>query len=839
MKKKKAQEIRKTLKRIKLSLRKILEFNIDGIIITNKKLKIIRANKRFLKVVQASNLAQVVGKNIIKFIPLNQISEFKIQISRAKLCSKIVFEMPIKTLTNFEIYSIITIIPLKTTKKQNILGYIFTIISNEEDRRVELIKGQLSKYQKFISEYSQKALVSYDEDSFLNELSFGLKSITNAALVALFYHKGSNYTYFIRCCTPNSIDDYKDIEFNASNCAEIFYPISTKEPYIASYIDNNDLCKFSILANRFTTKSLLSNCIWLNNHPTGVLVLYYTSPKEFSIFEIQFILSICTIISNLWLKKSIENELLASKKLLNTIIETIPESVLIVQDYKIIFSNLSAQKLLELHRIDNSDNILITNFIHPDYIVTFEENIQDATTDFPKIFELPIISSSARVIPVEMYLKKLLLDKKYVIFLYIRDLTSIKKSEFEKEKLYNQLFQAQKIEIIGRLAGGIAHDYNNMLGVILGHIEFLEELINEIPEAMESLREIKKAAESSANLTRQLLAFSRQQVAIPKETNVNDVIKKLEKLIKKLIGENVELVIKLDPLVPIIKIDPTQLEQIITNLCINAKDAINGKDNGRLEIITEPVKFVSDTIYGGSEIEAGEYVKISFIDNGIGMDEETLNNAFEPFYTTKDKEHGTGLGLATVLGIVKQNKGYITVTSQIRVGTKFEIFFPAVLPALKSEMNKNNEFSKTNIVSINLTNNGYLQNLDSDKSKVIKIMIVEDDENILHMVKKILEINGYKVYATQSPEHAINLIKMHEIKFDLVIVDIILPQINGIKLAEEIKKIDSNVKIALISGYPIEVIRKNYELDPTEEILQKPFTSSELINFIKKKFNNT
>lgn len=378
----------------------------------------------------------------------------------------------------------------------------------------------------------------------------------------------------------------------------------------------------------------------------------------------------------------------------------------------------------------------------------------------------------------------------------------------DRKNLQAQFAQAQKMESVGRLAGGVAHDYNNILSVIIGYTEMALYETDESEPINDYLKQVLSAAERSRDITRQLLAFARKDSAAPKIVDLNESVESMLKILEKLIGEDIEIIwCPKENLHPVL-IDPSQLDQILANLCVNARDAIS--NIGRLIIETDIKIF--DQQYCNSHIDflQGDFVMLSVSDNGSGMDRETLDKIFDPFFTTKAMGKGTGLGLATVYGIVKQNNGFINVYSEIGSGTTFKIYFPKHLEDKIKESDNNIE------KSIN-------------KGNGETIFLVEDDGMILTMVERMLLSNNYNVIKFQNPLKAIESAKSrHPDNIDLLITDVIMPEMNGRELSEHLNQIYPNLKTLFISGYTADLISNRGVSDKSGLFLQKPFSSNEL-----------
>ncbi len=386
------------------------------------------------------------------------------------------------------------------------------------------------------------------------------------------------------------------------------------------------------------------------------------------------------------------------------------------------------------------------------------------------------------------------------------EITEIRQAQREKEHLQEKLIQAQKMESIGRLAGGVAHDFNNMLSVILGHAELALQETEPEGKLHASLRRIREAAERSADLTRQLLAFARKQTTAPRVLDLSVTVAGLLKMLRRLIGEGVELVWQPGSGPVPVRMDPSQIDQILVNLCINARDAIGGA--GRVTITTATQQLGESSRDTHPEARPGEYAVLSVSDDGCGMDEETLPHLFEPFFTTKAVGQGTGLGLATVYGIVQQNGGFITVASELGAGTTLRIF----IPLWQGEMeNLGDGAAEPKAPRGNET-----------------ILLVEDEPMILDLARVMLAQLGYRVLAAPTPREAIRLAREHAGELHLVVTDVVMPEMNGRDLAEGLLVLYPGLKALFMSGYTADVIAHHGVLDKGMHFIQKPFTQAEL-----------
>jgi two-component system, cell cycle sensor histidine kinase and response regulator CckA len=392
----------------------------------------------------------------------------------------------------------------------------------------------------------------------------------------------------------------------------------------------------------------------------------------------------------------------------------------------------------------------------------------------------------------------------------LRALVGIIADLTEQKKLQEQLGQAQKMESVGRLAGGVAHDFNNMLSVILGHTELARAKVTDSPPLREHLEQIQLAAERSAAIVRQLLAFARKQTVTPSILDLNEIVESMLKMLRRLIGENIDLVWLPGKVLWSVKMDPAQIDQILANLCVNARDAV--ADIGRITIETGNVTVDPAFCAAHSGFSPGEYVLLTVSDDGCGMDQETLKNIFEPFFTTKGVGQGTGLGLAMVYGIVKQNAGCIDVDSEPGLGTRFKIYLPRHLKGMQARTGTMEPASRGHET----------------------ILLVEDEPAILDLGKELLEMQGYRVLTAGTPGEALRLAEEHSGEIHLLLTDVIMPGMNGRELAEKLLSFYPGLKELFMSGYTADVIAHRGVLDSGMQFIQKPFSLATLTNKVRE-----
>jgi PAS domain S-box-containing protein len=385
------------------------------------------------------------------------------------------------------------------------------------------------------------------------------------------------------------------------------------------------------------------------------------------------------------------------------------------------------------------------------------------------------------------------------------DITERRQAEQEHRKMQRQLAQASKMESIGKLAGGVAHDFNNMLNVILGYGEMILEQTGPDDQLHEYAREIVNAGTRSTGIVRQLLAYASKQIIRPKVIDVNENVENTLKMLRRLIGEDIHLTWHPTSVWPV-SIDPAQLDQILTNICANARDAIEG--SGKITIETGTAVFDEAGCREHPEAIPGDYLLLSLQDNGRGIAADRIKNIFEPFYSTKEMGSGTGLGLATVYGIVKQNKGFINVESMPGKGTTFSIYLP--------------RYGEDGLIG------GKLEDWSTGSSQGEKVLVVEDNFSILRLTTRMLQSLGYIVISTASPLEALRLVRDSDEKFDLLVTDIIMPQMNGRELSEKILELQPAMKCLFMSGYTSDIISHQGALHTAANFIQKPFTKKSL-----------
>ena len=533
--------------------------------------------------------------------------------------------------------------------------------------------------------------------------------------------------------------------------------------------------------------------------------------REANIDGVDRILATCSDITQ---RKNAEEALEVSEDKYRSIVEQSSEMLFLhdldgnfleVNRAAIIRTGYSREDLMEMSVFDMHLEDTITQ-----EIIDFWKKMR--TKQAPLTFETIHRCKDGSTYPAEVKINKVILRDKECILSLVRDITERKQAEAERELLQAQLLQAQKMESIGRLAGGVAHDFNNMLQVILGHVELVLEWNGLNQPARESLEEIRSSAQRSADITRQLLGFARKQMANPKELNLNDTVSTMLKMLQRIIGENILLEWKPGKNLWTVQIDPVQVDQILANLVINARDATD--DFGTVNLSTKNVTLDKRKAKTIPDAVPGDYVLLSVSDTGCGMDKEALEHLFEPFYTTKEQGKGTGLGMATVYGIVRQNNGFITVRSKQEKGTTVNIYLPQA---------KEQAATKFIAKECGVADTG-----------TPTILFAEDEVLVLKLGKSILQRAGYNVLQAKTPKEALDAAAAYTGPIHLLVTDVVMPRMNGRMLRDKIAALRPEIKTLFISGYTADAIAQQGILEHGVHFLQKPFSVNALTMCVRK-----
>jgi len=509
-----------------------------------------------------------------------------------------------------------------------------------------------------------------------------------------------------------------------------------------------------------------------------------------------------------------EEALRKSDELYTRLVDTIPDmiirtdlegTIVFVNDYTLELSGYSREEVI-------GKNVL--SFVAPEDLGLALQYTPFAGSTRKGPQEVRLVRKDGRILNIEINgdILRNADGTPFGAVMLCRDITQRKLADQEKGQLQAQLLQAQKMESVGRLAGGVAHDFNNMLSVIIGNAELALHKVDPSNPLHKTLKDILGAGQRSAGLTRQLLAFARKQAVSPKVLDLNDTVAGMLKMLQRLLGEDITLVWMPGKNTWSVRIDPSQVDQILANLTVNARDAMNKAG----KIIIETSNRVCDQAYCSSipECVPGEYVMLAVSDNGCGMDKETLSNIFEPFFTTKQEGHGTGLGLATVYGIVRQNGGFINVYSEPGLGTTFKIYLPRHRPERPDAAG------------------GGMDAAPMGGTETI--LVVEDEEAVLNLTRDMLESLGYHVLAVKKPEEALRLAAEFQGAIDLLLTDVVMPDMNGKELSERIMHLKPGMQCLYMSGYTADVIARQGMLEEGIHFIPKPFSLQDLAAKIRE-----
>jgi PAS domain S-box-containing protein len=431
--------------------------------------------------------------------------------------------------------------------------------------------------------------------------------------------------------------------------------------------------------------------------------------------------------------------------------------------------------------------------------------------------ELHGLRSNGTEFPAEISLSSIDAGGHPMAIAAVRDMTDRVEAEREKQELISRMErekqreQASRLESVGQLAGGVAHDFNNLLGVVLNYADFIAEEIGEESPAYQDVKEIRRAAERATQLTRQLLIFSRRDVVKPQPINLNDSVREMERLLRRTLGEHVELAVSFGRDLPAVLADPGQLEQVLVNLALNARDAM--PEGGRLRIETAEVEVDADFLDRNPDLSPGRYVRLTVADTGTGMGEETLGRVFEPFFSTKPKGEGTGLGLATVYGIVRGSGGAISIYSELGQGTSFKVHLPAIEE------------------TVSASSNGEVPSGPDGSGE--RILVVEDEDAVRTLANRILARAGYEVTSVSRAIEAVDLLQNDD-GYDLLLTDVVMPEMRGVELAQVAGTIAPELPILMMSGYSTPMFEEERQMIARIPLLEKPFSGSALLSEVRE-----
>ena len=517
---------------------------------------------------------------------------------------------------------------------------------------------------------------------------------------------------------------------------------------------------------------------------------------------------VLTMVVDITTRMTAEEALRRSEQRLKTIIETEPACVkLISAEGRLLEMNPAGLQMIDADDLSQVIGQEMVNLVHPADRERFLDTIRLASAGHPAQAEFRVVGLrgtrrwlETRAVPFDP--SSIERGQSSVVLGVTQDLT-------QRKLLEQELNQSQKLEAVGRLAGGIAHDFNNLLTAILGYCDFAVMQLPGRHPVLAELTQIREAGERAVALTAQLLAFSRNQILKPRVIDANEVVTGLLKMLPRIIGEHIATSAELDTGLHRVKADPTQLEQVLLNLALNARDAM--PDGGELLIRTANVHLAESPMAGDPDFQPGPYVRLSVTDTGTGMDTETESRAFEPFFTTKDVGRGTGLGLSTVYGIVKQSHGYISVSTEIGAGTTITIHLPVTTEPIQREP---------------------VERHAPPRGGRETVLLVEDAEAVRELERRALEASGYRVLVARDGVEAIGIAVQQEGHIDLLVTDVVMPHLTGPQLAAELTLRWPSIRTLYVSGYS-EQVPGAAAGDEAPRLLKKPFIPGQLVDAVR------
>jgi len=551
-----------------------------------------------------------------------------------------------------------------------------------------------------------------------------------------------------------------------------------------------------------------------SGHPySQVGVPYWNAASRWAIFVLTAILVDRSHISAQVLHEKVAQktaELRESEGKFRALAESSAAAIFISQEDRLVYANAATARIVGLEPREMLGRGF-WEFIHPDWRKLVRERREERLrgADVPSRYEMKVLTADGKERWIDFTATVVEWDRRPAVLGTAIDIT-------EPKQLEEQFRQAQKMEAVGQLAGGVAHDFNNLLGVIIGYAELLAEEVGTQEPLSHQINEVQKAGKRAADLTKQLLAFSRQQVLEVRVLNVNQAIRDMSKMLRRLIGEDVELITSLDPALGSVKADRGQFDQVIMNLAVNARDAM--PQGGQFTVETANVELDEGYVREHYPVVPGRYVMLAVSDTGIGINEETQRHIFEPFFTTKEPGKGTGLGLATVYGIVKQSGGYIWVYSEVGQGTTFKIYFPRVEePAEKTEKHEEK-----------------IKSLRGSET----VLVVEDDGALREVTCEFLRQAGYTVLAAKDGTEALTVAEQYQGPIHVLVTDVVMPRMGGSELVERLKATRPGIAVLYASGYASQAFSQRI-LEEGLFFLPKPFTREGMCRKLQEVLGST
>jgi PAS domain S-box-containing protein len=622
----------------------------------------------------------------------------------------------------------------------------------------------------------------------------------------LLFDENKNITGVAKKCAHNSNYAAACPSLQNGNCISCMLKTLSNPQHL--YIMDTDLCPECRSTEFQTRVGSMRIKLEYNDELYGILSVSTSVDLINEKEEHDLVIEIANDISYALFNLKQQKKIIESENKYESLVESSSSIICSIDlDFNFSFINKTFDHILGYP----GNNLIGTNFlgiIDSEYRQNLKEKLLDIYNTNKKIIQnTRMTNSTGKKISMEMNIVPLYHEQNR-----IKGFLCIIQDVSEKEYLEKQLKQSQKMEAIGRLAGGIAHDFNNILTIILGNSDLISKSFDDKTRIKNGIENIRSSAMRAASLTHQLLAFSRKEMIQPKVLEVNNIINDINKLLNRLIGEDINIEIDLEPELYKIKADKSQIDQIILNLVVNSRDAMQEGGTIKIKSYNQLIDENNITLY--PESYPGKFICLSIEDNGCGMDKDIISEIFEPFFTTKETGKGTGLGLSVVYGIVKQNHGWIDLISEVNKGSIFSIFFPAI-------QEKNTDKDQIESLKIDLN------------SKNRNLLLIEDETEVRMFVTEFLEVNGYNVYPANGKKEALELFESNEGNFDLVFSDVVLGDGNGIEIIEHLKSINPGLPVLLTSGYADEKSKWSIIKEKGYHFIQKPYKINDLIFALK------
>ena len=682
-----------------------------------------------------------------------------------------------------------------------------TLASAVKRRRVEEMLRIRGERQASVARLGEFALSEMNLESLVKEVSRTIRQMLNATYAIVFDLNGDILSVCPGSDLPEGI--YPGYNFPLSESGIATYAMETDSPVVIDDWIHDRRFTFAMLKKHHNVQSCILTQFRGKSGSVGFLCVYSDHAHAFKDEDVPFVQSISNVLTAAIERKISDAALRVEEKRFRVAVINSPHPIMIyAEDGEILHISstwlaLTGYSAMELSNI-NDWLELAHGDRKEEVAVTIKKHFTKTEPEYVGEYRIRTKSKDYRIWDISATPIGQLPDGRHVVSSMAVDIT-------ERRRLEEQLLQTQKMEGIGRLAGGVAHDFNNLLTAILGFAELAEERVQNDPTAAVYLQNIARSAERAGNLTHQLLAFARKEIIEPKVININDRVMEVNRMLRRLIGEDIELVTLLEPDLWSIRADPGQIEQILVNMAVNARDAM--PNGGRLVIETRNETIDEKTNHGHHTVLPGDYVQISITDNGLGMSKEVLAHLFEPFFTTKENGRGTGLGLATCYGIIHQSKGHIFVYSEQGHGTTMRIYLPRCVE--QYEM-------RSNVVGVPLPGGSEV------------ILLAEDEALVRGMALHSLRALGYEVLVASNGSEAIAVASKYAGRIDLLMTDVVMPVMGGKELAQRLSLLRPEMRILYASGYTDNTILSEDVQKAGISFMQKPYTLSMLARKVRE-----